>query len=195
MTKIKLRMLCVTGVCLRDKTNTFCFPVSLHLNASHLGICFSCFSTIWLQEVAVTSSSRFPEQPLTFSIPFPLMNQRVQFNLNDCKVAGIRTEMNNKNTTTDCVNPTAHAEPKPTETLVASSSLARIWGECSTIYSLPTLFSFLFEVAISSHALIQPFNARISLQWLSELRWLWPNVPWQVACELVFQIGSHTIPG
>ena len=28
------------------------------------------------------------------------------------------------------------------------------------------------------------FYARISLQWLSELRRLWPNVPWQVACEL-----------
>ena len=28
-------------------------------------------------------------------------------------------------------------------------------------------------------------QARISPQWHSELRRLWPNVPWQVACELV----------
>ena len=27
--------------------------------------------------------------------------------------------------------------------------------------------------------------ARMSPQWLSELRWLWPNVLWQFACELV----------
>ena len=27
--------------------------------------------------------------------------------------------------------------------------------------------------------------ARISPQWLSKLRWLWPNVPWQVGCQLV----------
>ena len=30
------------------------------------------------------------------------------------------------------------------------------------------------------------FNARISPQWLSELRWLRQSVSWRVACELVF---------
>ena len=36
--------------------------------------------------------------------------------------------------------------------LVAFSSLARIWGECSTIHFPPALF---FKVEISSRALIQ----------------------------------------
>ena len=36
---------------------------------------------------------------------------------------------------------------------------------------------------------------RISPQWLSELRWLWPSVPWWNACELVSLIGFHTMPG
>ena len=27
--------------------------------------------------------------------------------------------------------------------------------------------------------------ARISPQWFSKLRWLWPDDPWQVACELI----------
>ena len=37
---------------------------------------------------------------------------------------------------------------------------------------------------------------RIRLQWLSELRWLWLSVPWQVACMLAhFLIGSLTMPG
>ena len=39
--KIKLRMLCVTGVYLRDITNFFFSPV-LHLNVSHLSINSSC---------------------------------------------------------------------------------------------------------------------------------------------------------
>ena len=30
------------------------------------------------------------------------------------------------------------------------------------------------------------FLARINPQWFSELRWLWSNVPWWVACELIF---------
>ena len=39
---------------------------------------------------------------------------------------------------------------------------------------------------ISSRALIPLFRwGRISSQWLSKPRRLWPNVPWQVACELV----------
>ena len=47
--------------------------------------------------------------------------------------------------------------------VAALSSLVRILGECSTIHS----------------------HAGISPQWVSELRWLWRNVPWQVFCELV----------
>ena len=37
-------------------------------------------------------------------------------------------------------------------------------------------------------------QARISPQWLSELRRLWPSVPWWVSCELVSLIGTHTMP-
>ena len=48
--------------------------------------------------------------------------------------------------------------------VVAFSSLARILGECSTIHSLPSL-------AHTNSTLC----ARISPQWLSELRRLWLN--------------------
>ena len=44
---------------------------------------------------------------------------------------------------------------------------------------------------ISLHALT--LYARISPQWLWELRWLWTSIPWRVACELVSLIGLHTI--
>ena len=46
------------------------------------------------------------------------------------------------------------------------------------------LFCFV-KLEVSLRTLIPLFDARISPQWLSELRRLWPNVPWQVACELV----------
>ena len=73
--------------------------------------------------------------------------------------------------------------------VVAFPSLARILGECSAIHSTPALFFlffFVFEVEISSFAYINStLYARISPQWLSELRRLWPNVPSQVACKLV----------
>ena len=36
------------------------------------------------------------------------------------------------------------------------------------------------------------FYARIGLQWLSKLRWLWPSILWWVACKLMSLIGSHT---
>ena len=39
------------------------------------------------------------------------------------------------------------------------------------------VFVFVFEVEIRSRALIPLFYARVSPQWLSELRRLWPNVP------------------
>ena len=66
----------------------------------------------------------------------------------------------------------------------AFSSRARILGECSTIHSLPALF-IVSIIIISSRTLIPLLYARISPQWLSELRRLWSSVPRQVACELV----------
>ena len=68
--------------------------------------------------------------------------------------------------------------------VVFFSSLARILGECSTIHSLPALF-IVSIIIISSRTLIPLLYARISPQWLSELRRLWSSVPRQVACELV----------
>ena len=41
-------------------------------------------------------------------------------------------------------------------------------------------FPFFLKVEISSHTLISLFCARISPQWLSMLRRLWSNVPWQI---------------
>ena len=38
-------------------------------------------------------------------------------------------------------------------------------------------------------------QARFSQQWLSKLRWLWTSIPWQVRCEAVSLIDSHTKPG
>ena len=77
--------------------------------------------------------------------------------------------------------------------VVTFSSLAWILGECSIIYSPPVL---CFTVGISLRTLIPLFYARISPQWLSKLRRLWP-----AECSLTswvwtrFRIGSHTMPG
>ena len=63
--------------------------------------------------------------------------------------------------------------------VVASSWLARILGDCLTIHSPPALFVVVvvvYEVEISSRILIPIFYARISQQWLSELRRLWLSV-------------------
>ena len=65
------------------------------------------------------------------------------------------------------------------ETVMAAlSSLAKILGEGSAIHSPPALF-FFFKVEISSRT-NSTLWARISPQWLSELRRLWPNVPWKL---------------
>ena len=65
------------------------------------------------------------------------------------------------------------------------SSLARIWGDCLTIHSpLAPFFSFFRGDLLARTN--STLYARISPQWFSELRWLWPSVPWYVACELVF---------
>ena len=50
-------------------------------------------------------------------------------------------------------------------------------------HSFPTsAFFFFFLKWILTNSIL---NARISPQWLSKLTWLWPNVCWQVAYELV----------
>ena len=71
----------------------------------------------------------------------------------------------------------------------------RGFGECSTVHSTLALFIFIFllllfiyyyffcKVKISSGTLILLFRPG-SIPSGSELRRLWPNVPWQVACEL-----------
>ena len=56
--------------------------------------------------------------------------------------------------------------------VLAFSLLARIWGECSTIHSLP---AFFFKAEISSRTLIPLFIAMFSPQWLSGVGQLWPN--------------------
>ena len=67
--------------------------------------------------------------------------------------------------------------------VVAFSSLAGIFEECSTIRSPACAFFFLSGDE-PSHT-DPTLYARISPQWLSELRRLWPNVPLQAVCELV----------
>ena len=67
--------------------------------------------------------------------------------------------------------------------MVALSSLARVFGECSTIHYPPELFFFFFKLELPH--IISTLYARIRPQWLIELRQLWRNVPWQVAFELV----------
>ena len=54
----------------------------------------------------------------------------------------------------------------------------------------------MFDHSVPACAFSPPTHvARISPQWLSELRRLWLSVFWRVACELVFLIDSHTTPG
>ena len=59
--------------------------------------------------------------------------------------------------------------------VMAFSSLARILGRMSYHYFPPALF-FFFSGDQIAHT--NP-NSRISLQWLNELRRLWPNVSWR----------------
>ena len=60
--------------------------------------------------------------------------------------------------------------------VVARFSVAGIWGECSAIHSPPALLLFL-EVEISPRTLILTLYARVSPQWLRELRRLCLYVP------------------
>ena len=48
-------MLCVSGVYLRDITNTIF--VILHLNVSHLSLCSSCFLGGWVQTMDSNSET------------------------------------------------------------------------------------------------------------------------------------------
>ena len=68
--------------------------------------------------------------------------------------------------------------------VVAISSFARILGKCLTIHSRQCFPPLFFE---SGHQLISTLYAKISLQWLSELRRLWANVLWEVVREVVSQ--------
>ena len=66
---------------------------------------------------------------------------------------------------------------------------ARIMGEGSTNHSPPALFISGW----SAHA--QEFHSsrqRISLEWLSNPRWLWISVSWWVACKFISLVLSPT---
>ena len=85
----------------------------------------------------------------------------------------------------DCTllrQPASHILPA----VVAFSSVVRILGKCSTIHSPYALFLLFCWNGDSLVHTNSTFSARISPQWLGEVRRLWPNFPWQVACELVF---------
>ena len=75
---------------------------------------------------------------------------------------------------------------RATRQVMVASSRAKILGECSTIHArLRFSIFFIFYWRLGrSHTNSTPL-ATISPQWLSELRRLWPRVPWRVACELV----------
>ena len=68
----------------------------------------------------------------------------------------------------------------------------RIWGK---IHWFPACAFFFFLSGDQFVHTNSTVYARIGSQWLSEQRWLWPSVPWWVACELVSLLGSHTMPG
>ena len=87
--------------------------------------------------------------------------------------------------TPSCASAHRYFESHTVARVVAFSSLAWIFGECSTIHSLPAFFLFFslwsgYKLAHANSTLY----AGINPQWLSGLRRLWPNVFWQVACEL-----------
>ena len=58
----------------------------------------------------------------------------------------------------------------------------------------PLVLFFFFKVEISSRTSIPPCYAKISPQWLGEMRRLWPNVPRRVACKLFpdRKLGHYT---
>ena len=62
----------------------------------------------------------------------------------------------------------------------------RLWGLGRMFDCLFSACTFLKSGDKPAHA-ISILYARISPQWFSELRWLWLNVPWQVAHELNYR--------
>ena len=76
---------------------------------------------------------------------------------------------------------------------VTFRSQARIMGEGSTNHCLPALYKN--KIGDQLACTIPTVYTRISPQWLSGPSRLWRCVPWRVACELVFLIGFHTMPG
>ena len=72
--------------------------------------------------------------------------------------------------------------------LVAHSDLRGFWENVRPFISRLRFFVVVVVVVGSGDQLAHTnftLQARISPQWLSELRRQWPNVPGQVACELV----------
>ena len=62
-------------------------------------------------------------------------------------------------------------------------------------YSFPSCTFFIIIISFFLFSGDHFYSlARIRPQWLSELRWLWTSIPWQVACELIWLIGSHMMP-
>ena len=70
-----------------------------------------------------------------------------------------------------------------------------VWGfwKNLTTHFLPPPFFFFSrgdQLAHTNSTLYIWFRP----QWLSKLRWLWASLPWQVACEFVSLMRSHTMP-
>ena len=78
--------------------------------------------------------------------------------------------------------------------LVAFSSFWGFGGKVQSAFLACAFFFFGLSWDQIAHTIFLSYD-RISPQWLSELRRLWPSVSWWVACELISLIGSHTMPG
>ena len=65
---------------------------------------------------------------------------------------------------------------------------------CFFLFRNQFLPTFIFKKWRSAQAHNITLYARVSPWWLNQLRRLWPNVPWLVACELVSRGGSQTMP-
>ena len=67
-----------------------------------------------------------------------------------------------------------------------------LWGKVWWLIPCPRFFFLSEDQLMHTNS---TFQARISPQWLSKLRWVWPSVSWWVASGFVALIGSHTMPG
>ena len=71
-----------------------------------------------------------------------------------------------------------------------------VWEGRSFIdHSTCTFFCVFFKWRPTCVLQFHSFRPRISPQWLSKLRWLWPSIPRWAVCELVSLMGSNTMPG